>query len=76
VRDTGPADGEAVVCLHGFPQDATAYDGVAARLSEAGLRVLAPDQRGYSPTRTSSATTGAARSHGHWRAATPTGSAR
>ena len=26
VRDSGPLDGEAVVCLHGFPQDGTAYD--------------------------------------------------
>jgi pimeloyl-ACP methyl ester carboxylesterase len=49
VRDSGPADGEVVVCLHGFPQDSTAYDEVTPRLVEAGLRVLAPDQRGYSP---------------------------
>lgn len=47
VRDSGPATGEVVVCLHGFPQDATAYDEVAPLLTEAGLRVLAPDQRGY-----------------------------
>ena len=49
VRDTGPVDGEAVVCLHGFPQDGTAYDDVARLLAADGLRVLAPDQRGYSP---------------------------
>ena len=49
VRDSGPPDGEAVVCLHGFPQDGSAYDGVAALLAEAGHRVLVPDQRGYSP---------------------------
>lgn len=49
VRDTGSADGEAVVCLHGFPQDGTAYDEVARELAERGLRVLVPDQRGYSP---------------------------
>ena len=36
--------------LHGFPTDRTSWDRVAARLHEAGLRTLAPDQRGYSPT--------------------------
>ncbi|RBY79795.1 alpha/beta hydrolase [Geodermatophilus sp. TF02-6] len=49
VRDGGPPDGEPVVLLHGFPQDATAWDAVAADLHAAGLRTLAPDQRGYSP---------------------------
>ena len=49
VRDSGPADGEAVVCLHGFPQDGSAYDAVTPLLTAAGLRVLVPDQRGYSP---------------------------
>ncbi len=49
VTDRGPRDGPAVVCLHGFPQDSTAYDGVAPLLVERGMRVLAPDQRGYSP---------------------------
>lgn len=33
--------------LHGFPQDATAWDRVVPRLHEAGLRTLAPHQRGY-----------------------------
>jgi pimeloyl-ACP methyl ester carboxylesterase len=49
VRDAGPADGEPVVLLHGFPQDARAWDRVAPVLHGAGLRTLAPDQRGYSP---------------------------
>jgi pimeloyl-ACP methyl ester carboxylesterase len=49
VRDSGPRDGTVVVCLHGFPQDATAYDEVTPLLVEEGFRVLAPDQRGYSP---------------------------
>lgn len=49
VRDAGPPTGEAVVLLHGFPQDATSWDGVAPLLHDAGLRTLAPDQRGYSP---------------------------
>jgi len=49
VRDTGPPDGEPVVLLHGFPQDSTAWAGVAPLLNDGGLRTLAPDQRGYSP---------------------------
>lgn len=49
ISDGGPADGEAVVLLHGFPQDHTAWSGVAPLLNDAGLRTLAPDQRGYSP---------------------------
>jgi pimeloyl-ACP methyl ester carboxylesterase len=49
VRDAGPADGEPVVLLHGFPQDHTAFDRMAPVLHGAGLRTLAPDQRGYSP---------------------------
>ncbi|MFK5644981.1 alpha/beta fold hydrolase [Ornithinimicrobium sp. LYQ121] len=48
VLDGGPTDGEVVVLLHGFPQDATAWAGVAPLLHEAGLRTLAPHQRGYS----------------------------
>lgn len=49
VTDLGPADGPAVVLLHGFPQDRTSWDGVAPALAAAGRRVLVPDQRGYSP---------------------------
>lgn len=49
VRDAGPRGGDIVVLLHGFPQDGSAWDAVAARLNEAGLRTLAPDLRGYSP---------------------------
>jgi pimeloyl-ACP methyl ester carboxylesterase len=43
----GPAP--VVVLLHGFPQDASAYDAVVPLLTAAGARVLVPDQRGYSP---------------------------
>lgn len=49
VREAGPADGTPVVLLHGFPQHAGSWDRVAAVLHGAGLRTLAPDQRGYSP---------------------------
>jgi pimeloyl-ACP methyl ester carboxylesterase len=49
VRDAGPRDGEVALLLHGFPQDSSAWDPVAATLHGAGIRTLAPDQRGYSP---------------------------
>lgn len=49
VRDGGPPDGEPVVLLHGFPQDGAAWSAVEPLLHAAGLRTLAPDQRGYSP---------------------------
>jgi pimeloyl-ACP methyl ester carboxylesterase len=47
VRDGGPPDGEPVVLLHGFPQDSSCWARVAPALHGAGLRTLAPDQRGY-----------------------------
>ncbi|QCB92642.1 alpha/beta fold hydrolase [Cellulomonas shaoxiangyii] len=53
VRDHPPADpghdAPVAVLLHGFPQDASAYDAVVPLLTRAGVRVLVPDQRGYSP---------------------------
>lgn len=49
VTDTGPADGVPVLLLHGFPTDRTSWTPVADRLHAAGLRTLAPDQRGYCP---------------------------
>ncbi|VTR77793.1 alpha/beta fold hydrolase [Cellulomonas hominis] len=56
VRDHRPAapDGAdpgapVAVLLHGFPQDASAFDAVVPLLTAAGVRVIVPDQRGYSP---------------------------
>jgi pimeloyl-ACP methyl ester carboxylesterase len=49
VRFAGPADGAPVFLLHGFPETSLSWTQVAPRLAEAGLRVIAPDQRGYSP---------------------------
>lgn len=51
VREAGPADGTPVLLLHGFPQSARSWTQVVAHLLEAsaGLRLVAPDQRGYSP---------------------------
>jgi pimeloyl-ACP methyl ester carboxylesterase len=49
VRERGPADGEVAILLHGYPESKESWDQVAPPLAEAGYRVLAPDQRGYSP---------------------------
>ena len=45
----GEQDGKPVVLLHGFPQSSWCWRHVWPSLVEAGFRVLAPDQRGYSP---------------------------
>lgn len=49
VRDCGRETDPPVVLLHGFPQDSRCWNAVEPLLHEAGLRTLAPDQRGYSP---------------------------
>jgi pimeloyl-ACP methyl ester carboxylesterase len=49
LSDRGGTEAPAVVLLHGFPADRHSWDVVADRLAGAGYRVLAPDQRGYSP---------------------------
>ena len=46
---TGLADGPVVLLLHGFPQSSWCWRGVWPRLAAEGFRVVAPDQRGYSP---------------------------
>jgi pimeloyl-ACP methyl ester carboxylesterase len=45
----GPVDGRLVVLLHGFPQTSWSWRHVLPVLTAAGYRVVAPDQRGYSP---------------------------
>ncbi|MBC8159849.1 MAG: alpha/beta hydrolase [Roseiflexaceae bacterium] len=47
----GPSDGPPVVLLHGFPDDACAWEAVAAPLAAAGYRTIAPYLRGFGPTR-------------------------
>jgi pimeloyl-ACP methyl ester carboxylesterase len=47
----GPADGPAVVLLHGWPYDIHSYEAVVARLAAAGYRVIVPHLRGYGTTR-------------------------
>ncbi|MBC7275160.1 alpha/beta fold hydrolase [Nocardioides sp.] len=49
VIDSGPAEGDPVVLLHGFPERATCWREVSPILHDAGFRAIAPDQRGYSP---------------------------
>ncbi|MFI6493446.1 alpha/beta fold hydrolase [Streptomyces sp. NPDC050564] len=45
----GPAEGRPVLLLHGFPQTGLVWQQQIAALAEHGYRVVAPDQRGYSP---------------------------
>jgi pimeloyl-ACP methyl ester carboxylesterase len=49
--ETGPANGPAVLLLHGFPYDIHSYVDVAPMLAGQGCRVIAPYLRGYGPTR-------------------------
>ena len=44
----GPADGAAVLLLHGFPQTRHTWRAELEALGAAGYRACAPDQRGYS----------------------------
>ena len=50
-EEQGDPRGLPIVLLHGFPDDARAWDEVAAPLAAAGHRVLVPYLRGYGPTR-------------------------
>jgi pimeloyl-ACP methyl ester carboxylesterase len=45
----GPEAGPLVLMLHGYPQSRHAWREQVPVLAAAGYRVLAPDQRGYSP---------------------------
>ena len=47
-RAAGPAGGELVMLLHGFPQTSYAWRHQLGALADAGFRAVAPDQRGYS----------------------------
>jgi pimeloyl-ACP methyl ester carboxylesterase len=49
--EEGPADGPAVMLLHGFPYDIHSYVDVAPRLAARGCRAVVPYLRGYGPTR-------------------------
>lgn len=45
IQDQGA--GPAVLCLHGFPQNASVFDEFARQLVDKGFRVIRFDQRGY-----------------------------
>ncbi|HMR30909.1 MAG TPA: alpha/beta hydrolase [Geminicoccaceae bacterium] len=49
--EDGPADGPAVILLHGWPYDIHSYVDVAPILAAAGYRVIVPYLRGYGTTR-------------------------
>jgi pimeloyl-ACP methyl ester carboxylesterase len=49
--EVGPADGRAVILLHGWPYDIHSYVDVAPLLASAGYRVIVPHLRGYGTTR-------------------------
>jgi pimeloyl-ACP methyl ester carboxylesterase len=49
--EAGPADGPAVILLHGWPYDIHSFVDVAPLLASAGYRVIVPYLRGYGTTR-------------------------
>jgi pimeloyl-ACP methyl ester carboxylesterase len=55
--ELGPADGEAILLLHGWPYDINSYAVVAPQLAARGYRVIVPHLRGYGSTRFRSAQT-------------------
>src|SRR3974390_2353488 len=48
--EAGPANGEAVILLHGWPYDIYSFVDVAPLLASAGYRVIVPYLRGYGST--------------------------
>ncbi|HTD41695.1 MAG TPA: alpha/beta hydrolase [Mucilaginibacter sp.] len=49
--EDGPADGQPVILLHGWPYDIHSFVDVAPLLAAAGYRVIIPHLRGYGTTR-------------------------
>ena len=49
--EAGPADGPAVILLHGWPYDIHSFVDVTPALASAGYRVIVPYLRGYGSTR-------------------------
>jgi pimeloyl-ACP methyl ester carboxylesterase len=48
--EAGPADGQPVILMHGFPYDIHSYVEVAPLLAARGYRVIVPYFRGYGST--------------------------
>jgi pimeloyl-ACP methyl ester carboxylesterase len=55
--EAGPADGRAVILMHGFPYDIHSYADVAPLLAAEGYRVVVPYFRGHGTTTFLSAAT-------------------
>ncbi len=55
--EAGPADGQPVILLHGWPYDIHSYADASAPLAEQGFRVIVPYLRGFGSTRFRSANT-------------------
>jgi pimeloyl-ACP methyl ester carboxylesterase len=49
--EVGPADGEPIILLHGWPYDIHSFVDVAPLLASAGYRVIVPYLRGYGTTK-------------------------
>jgi pimeloyl-ACP methyl ester carboxylesterase len=56
-EESGPADGEPVLLMHGWPYDPRTYDAMLPALTAAGCRAIVPYLRGFGPTRFLSAET-------------------
>jgi pimeloyl-ACP methyl ester carboxylesterase len=50
-HEAGPANGQPVLLLHGFPYDVHSYVDVASMLANQGYRVIVPHLRGHGATR-------------------------
>jgi pimeloyl-ACP methyl ester carboxylesterase len=50
-EECGPAQGDVVLLLHGFPYDPRGFDETAPALAARNCRVIVPYLRGYGPTR-------------------------
>ena len=48
---TDKGQGDVVLLLHGWPDDASTWDVVAGKLRDAGLRTIVPSLRGFGATR-------------------------
>jgi pimeloyl-ACP methyl ester carboxylesterase len=69
--DIGPADGPAVVLLHGWPYDIHMFADVSPRLAAEGYRVIVPYLRGFGTTRFSPTRLSATGSSRFWRQKQP-----
>lgn len=49
-EEYGSADGDAVLLLHGWPDDASTWNEVVERLAPTGLRFVVPTLRGFGET--------------------------